>query len=167
VPSHPQALPEGHTRPCYPIQSPGVGQHRATVSRDQEAQALERRRLALIAAATNVRVGRCCNESSSAMDRALTLSCERHSTSGFLVACAATSIPARWLFGCLAQLSSRAASAQRHPDTRPLARGGGGALQVARWLGERLARPCGAKYLQSARDVPLPTEMQSPSLDDG
>ncbi|KIZ05418.1 hypothetical protein MNEG_2539 [Monoraphidium neglectum] len=88
-----QALPEGHTRPCYPIQSPGVGQHRATVSRDQEAQALERRRLALIAAATNVR--------------------------------------------------------------------------VARWLGERLARPCGAKYLQSARDVPLPTEMQSPSLDDG
>jgi hypothetical protein len=51
-----QGLPEGHTRPCYPIQSPGVGQHRATISRDQEAHILERRRVALIAPATNVHV---------------------------------------------------------------------------------------------------------------
>ena len=52
-----KGLPEGHTRPCYPLQSPGVGQHRVTISRDQEAAALEKRRNALVAAATNVRVG--------------------------------------------------------------------------------------------------------------
>jgi len=36
--------------------------------------------------------------------------------------------------------------------------------QVARWIGERLARPCAHRYLTGDADVPLPTEMQSPAL---
>lgn len=56
APLRPQGLPEGHTRPCYPVQAPGVAMHRVTISRDQEAAALAARRLALVAAATNIRV---------------------------------------------------------------------------------------------------------------
>ena len=41
----PQGLPEGHTRPCWPIQTPGVGAHRARPPRteaDAEAAASKR-----------------------------------------------------------------------------------------------------------------------------
>lgn len=40
-----QGLPEGHTRPCWPIQTPGVGAHRARPPRteaDAEAAASKR-----------------------------------------------------------------------------------------------------------------------------
>lgn len=42
---YPQGLPEGHTRPCWPIQTPGVGAHRARPPRteaDAEAAASKR-----------------------------------------------------------------------------------------------------------------------------
>lgn len=107
---------------------------------------LEKRRIALIAAATNVQVGGC----------ALRVI--------YHAACSGDDYKARG-HACQARESHPAIQACANPaptvaaTEHPIPQ-----IQVARWLGERLARPCGAKYLTGDADVALPTEMQSPTL---
>lgn len=44
----PQGLAVGHTRPCWPIQTPGVGAHRTARLRDADAEAAASKRWDLI-----------------------------------------------------------------------------------------------------------------------